>query len=277
MTDMRHPTFFHPLTASRGPAGARRRRAAILAVTLFLVGCAPRYQDLKVFTREHEQDVAASEYLIEPPDVLAIASPTCPELDGEAQPVGPDGKITLKLIGEVKVSGLTPREVAARLREMMAVYYVEPEVSVRVLAHESKKIFVFGEVSNPGARPFTGRDSLLSVLGTCRLNRGAWGAQVKVIRPGPSEDERHEIVVNVDRMMQTGDMRHNVLLQEGDIIFVPPTPLAWLGQRIDDVLHPLAGAGELYSEPATFIGATDFYRDSHRRTYLRLGTGGVSP
>ncbi|NLU19141.1 MAG: hypothetical protein GXW89_00315 [Phycisphaerae bacterium] len=275
MTNMRHRILFHPLTTSMSMAGSWQPFVVLIAATLLLAGCASRYQDLKVFTQEHEQDVAASEYCIEPPDILAISSPTCPELDGEAQPVGPDGKITLKLIGEVKVSGLTPREVAARLTELMGVYYVDPEVSVRVVAFESKKIFVFGEVANPGARPFTGRDSVLSVLATCVLNRGAWGAQVKVIRPGPSKDERHEIVVNVDRIVQTGDTRSNVLLQEGDIIYVPPTPLAWLGHRIDDVLYPFAGAANLYSQPATFIGATDYYRDSDRRTYLRLG--GVGP
>lgn len=251
---------------------------ALTALILLPLGCASKYQDLKVFTQEHEQDVAASEYYIEPPDVLAFSSPTCPELEGEMQTVGPDGKITLKLIGEVKVAGLAPREVAARVKELMAVYYVDPEVSVRVLEPESKKIFVFGEVFRPGALPFTGRDSVLSVLASSGLNRMAWGAQVKVIRPGPSKDERHEIVVNVDRIMKNGDTSANFLLQEGDIVYVPPTPLAWLGHRINDVLYPFAGAASLYSQPATFIGATQYYQNPDaQRTFIRLGPGGVGP
>lgn len=247
-------------------------------LSLLLAGCAPRYGDLKAFVQEHVQDVAVSEYVIEPPDVLAIHSPTCPELDGETQPVAPDGKITLKLLGEVKVAGMSPREVSARLQEMMSVYYVEPQVSVRVVAHDSKAIFVFGEVTNPGARPFTGRDSVLDVLATSPMTQFAWGAQVKVIRPGPTKDERHEIVVNVDRIMQTGDTRANVLLQEGDIIYVPPTPLAWLGHRIQDLLYPLTGAAQAYSTPATFIGATKFYEHPDEgRTFVRLTPGGIGP
>jgi polysaccharide biosynthesis/export protein len=231
--------------------------AALLALT----GCASRYDDLKVFVQRHEQDVAASEYVIEPPDALVIASPTCPELEGQAQVVGPDGKITLPLLGEVKVTDLTPREVAARLKELLSVYYTDPDVTVRVVGHESKKIFVFGEVSSIGTLPFTGRDSVLDVLAMCRMTRYAWGAQVKIIRPGPSEQERHDIVVDVDHMMETGDTRGNVLLQEGDIVYVPLTPLAWVGMRIQDLLFPFQSAAQAYSMPAAFMGANDYYQD----------------
>ena len=246
--------------------------AANFAVLLSaLGGCASRYDDLKVFVQQHEQDVAASEYVIEPPDILAITSPTCPELEGEEQIVAPDGKITLRLLGEVKVADMTPREVSARLKELLSVYYTDPEVTVRVASHESKKVFVFGEVTSGGALPFTGRDTVLDMLAACRMNRYAWGAQVKIIRPGPSESERHEIVVDVDRMMQTGDLRSNVLLQEGDIVYIPPTPLAWMGMRIQDVLFPLQSAAQAYSTPATFMGATEYYRNrGSARTSIHL-------
>jgi len=244
------------------------------ALVPLLSGCAPRYEDLKVFVQAHEQSVAASEYTIAPPDLLSISSPTCPELEGEMQAVGPDGKITLELLGEVKVAGLTPREVTARLKELLAVYYTEPEVSVRIAAHQSKKIFVFGEIGNPGARPFTGNDSVLSVLATCDMNRYSWGSKVKIIRPGPSPRERHEVVVDVDRMVQTGDTSGNMLLQEGDIVYVPPTPLAWVGLRIQEILFPLNSAAQAYSAPATFIGATEYYKDHNTgRTSIRLSPG----
>lgn len=254
----------------------RRLGAASTVALLVLTGCASRYDDLKVFVQQHEQDVAVSEYVIEPPDSLAIESPTCPELQNQQQTVGPDGKITLPLLGEVKVADLTPREVSARLKELLAVYYHDPEVTVRVLDHASKKIFVFGEAGSVGALPFTGRDTVLDVLAQCRMGRYAWGARVKIIRPGPSEQERHEIIVDVDRMMQTGDTRGNVLLQEGDILYVPPTPLAWAGMRIQDVLFPFQSAAQAYSMPAAFMGTTDYYRDrSSARTTFRLSPSGV--
>jgi polysaccharide biosynthesis/export protein len=239
----------------------RRLFAAPLAAFLALAGCASRYDDLKVFVQQHEQDVAVSEYVIEPPDILEIDSTTCPELQDVLQTVGPDGKLTLPLVGEVKVADMTPREVTARLNELLSVYYTAPDITVRVASHESKKLFVFGEVSSAGALPFTGRDTILDVLSICRMTRYAWGSKVKIIRPGPSETERHDIFVDVDHMMWTGDTRGNVLLQEGDMVYVPATPLAWLGMRIQDVLFPFQSAAQLYSTPATFIGAHEYYQN----------------
>lgn len=252
-----------------------RRSAALLI--LLLTGCASRYDDLKVFLQEHEHDVTASDYRIEPPDVIGISSPTCPEVQGETQRVGADGKIVLNLLGEVKVSGLTPREVAAKLREHLAVYYVDPEVTVRVLGYESKKVFIFGEVTVPGPYPFTGRDSVLELLARARPLRTAWGAQVKVIRPGADEKDRHEIVVDLDQMMQNGNLQKNFLLEEGDILYVPPTPFAWAGYRLMDVLFPMSAASSVYSNPATFIAANEYYRNHDTgRSNFRFNTG-VSP
>lgn len=250
--------------------------AAPAAALLVLTGCASRYDDLKVFVQQHEQDVAVSEYVIEPPDGLAISSSTCPELQNLSQIVGPDGKLTLPLLGEVKVADMTPREVSARLKELLSVYYNDPEVTVRVIDHASKKIFVFGEAGSTGAIAFTGRDTVLDVLAQCRMSRYAWGARVKIIRPGPTDKERHDIIVDVDHIMQTGDTRGNVLLQEGDIIYVPPTPLAWAGMRIQDVLFPFQSAAQAYSMPAAFMGTTDYYRDrSSAKTTFRLSPSGI--
>jgi polysaccharide biosynthesis/export protein len=250
---------------------SRRLFVAPVTALLVMAGCASRYDDLKVFVQQHEQDVAISEYVIEPPDSLVISSPTCPELEGYEQIVAPDGKITLPLLGEVKVTDLTPREVGARLKELLSVYYTDPEVTVRVASHDSKKIFVFGEAGSTGALPFTGRDTVLDVLAVSRMSRYAWGARVKIIRPGPSAQERHEIIVDVDHIMQTGDTRGNVLLQEGDIIYVPPTPLAWVGMRIQDVLFPVQSAAQAYSTPAAFMGATDYYQNrGSAKTTIRL-------
>ena len=50
-------------------------------------------------------------------------------------------------------------------------------------------------------------------------------------------------------------------LQEGDIIEVPPTPLAWLGLRVREALYPLEPALRTYHEPTRVIRATDAYED----------------
>lgn len=246
--------------------------AATLALTL-TVGCASKYEDLKVFVQAHNHDVVASTYRIEPPDVVSIASPNCPEVNGVHR-VGADGKVMLRLVGPVKISTLTPKEVAVKLERLLSVYYVDPQVEVEVAERSSKRIYVFGQVSNTGAKPFTGRDTLLNVLAEAKPNFIAWGAQVKVIRPSANPDEKHEIIVDVDRMIQSGDLRENMLLQEGDVVYVPPTPLGWVGLRVQEVLFPLNPVLNGYTFPANVYGATNAYDNLDNRQYYGMGLMG---
>ncbi len=239
MTGMRSRQFF------------RAAWAAIAAVPCIAsLGCAPKYQDLKVFNQAHRQEVAASSYRLEPPDIVQLESPTAPEVDQEVQRIRSDGKISLRLIGEVQVAGLTPEELAVKIEDLLSRYYESPEVTVRVSSFESKSVYVFGQVMSRGAHPFTGRDTLVDVIAAAQPNFLAWGAQVKVIRPSANPDERHEITVNVDKMLETGDMTDNFLLQEGDIVFVPPTPLGYVGLRIQELLFPVSPALATYNAPA---------------------------
>jgi len=226
---------------------------------VFLVGCAPKYEDLKVFLQSHEHDVSSTNYRIEPPDIITIHSPTASEINGEAQRIRSDGKISLKLIGEVKVSGMTPREVAAKLEELLSRYYVSPIVNVRVAYYASKKVYVFGEVSARGAHAFTGRDTILDLLADAKPTFISWLAQVKVIRPSPDPQERHEITVDVETMMKTGDLHNNFLLQEGDIVYVPPTVLGWIGLRLNEIMFPISPVASLYQMPPRYKATTDFY------------------
>jgi len=240
------------------------RQAMLMAATaglwFALSGCANKYEDLKVFMQAHRHDVAASGYRLEPPDVIRIESPTAPEIDQEVQRIRSDGKIALRLIGEVQAGSLTPEELAAKLEDLLGRYYVSPQVTVRIVSFESKNVYVFGQVMARGAHPFTGRDSLLDVIAAAQPNFLAWGAQVKVIRPSPDPDERHEITVNVDKMLETGDLTDNFLLQEGDIVFVPPTPLGYAGLRIQELLFPISPALATYNAPAQVKSTTDTLR-----------------
>ncbi len=147
----------HQARGMAGPAGM-----ALLAA--LLAGCAPKYADLKSFVQGHEGQVASFEYVIQPPDVIALSSPTAAELDGEVQQVRSDGKISLKLLGEVEAAGLSPRDLGSKIEELLSRYYVSPSVNVRVVAFESQKLYVFGQVTRPGTLPFTGRDTVLGCV-----------------------------------------------------------------------------------------------------------------
>lgn len=223
--------------------------AALLLFTSLIAGCAHEDEKVQAWVHEWETSVSAADYLVQPPDALEISSAQAPEIDGEIQTVRQDGKITLRLLGEVKVAGMTPAEIARKLESLLAQYYLDPQVSVRVSSAGSKRFYVFGQVAAPGPFPYTGRDTLLSALAQAKPTFIAAKDQIKVVRPSHEADKRHVMVVNVNDMLGKGDLEYNVMLQEGDIVVVPPTVLGWIGLRLNELLFPASSVYQTIATP----------------------------
>jgi len=243
-----------------------------LLLGLSIIGCAPKNADMLHFLREHEHEVSAIDYRVGIPDAVAIGAPRMLEIDGEAQRIQPDGKINLKLLGEVKIVGMTVKEIAAKLEVLMSRYYVDPKVSVRVVSYASKKYYVFGQTGAAGPKAYTGRDTLLDAVLNSGVNFLSWTSRVKVIRPSRDGSEPLKLMVNVDRMIKKGDWSKNILLEPEDVVYIPPTPFAWFGQRLRELIYPISPAVEAYTAPAQVIYANDVYDDEYRnRGYYQGG------
>lgn len=261
------------------PIGIGCMEAAMVA--LCAAGCTPKYDDVKAFVQAHNHDVVDGTHRCKPTDLVMIASSTCPEVDNTTARINSDGSIMLRLLGPVKVSTLTEQEIAAKLEKLLARYYVDPKVEVRLVSPTSRCIYVFGQVNANGPKPFTGNDTLLGVLASARPNLIAWGEQVRVIRPSADPNEVREVVVDVTRMMQKGDLRNNLLLQEGDIVYVPPTPLGWVGLRLQELLFPTVPLLNAYAYPANVNSTLRTYEnydwstgdDGARGLYYGYGYG----
>lgn len=240
--------------------------AVSLLSALSLLGCTSRHDQLVAFLRAHEVEVSTGHYVVRPPDVLAIHAPGIGEVDGARPLVRPDGKIVLRLLGEIDVTGLTTSEISAKLKRQLARYYVDPEVVVEIAAYRSQFYYVFGEVGIAGPKPYTGRDTLLKALAEAQPTYLAWRSQIRVLRPSPDTGERKTIVVDLDRILEKGDNTEDILLQDGDVIQVPPTPLAWVGHRIRELLYPVGPLMNAYTLPAGPINATHEYEDEFGAT-----------
>ncbi len=235
-------------------------------VVLAASGCATptSHKSLASFLKAHENTVSGTEARVGAADSIAIIAPKILEIDSEARVVRPDGKVSLRLIGEVKVAGLTAREIAAKLKELLAPYYHDPEVQIRILSQPGRTYYVLGQVASGGPQRYTGRDTLMDALVRASPTSIAWKSRVKVIRPSPFEGKRREIEVDVERMVKTGDTRLNVLLEPGDIVYVPPTPLGWIGLKIEEALYPVRPVIRAGTAPAAIGDIPDAY-DSERR------------
>ncbi len=259
------------------PKATRTYFFALAVILLVSAGCQSSHRDVVSFLKAHEHEVSAIEYRVGIPDDIAITAPQVLEIDGVSQTIRPDGKIALRLLGPVKVVGMTDKEIAAKLTTLLEPYYETPKVAVRVTGYHSKVIYLAGQVLGAGgirgggnggwasdawtSIPYTGRDTVLDVLARSGISFIAWRSKVQVIRSSPHEEERRRILVNVDHMMRTGDTSNNILLEPDDILYVPPTPLGWLGLRIQEVLFPLRPVVQGYTYPATVMDANDVYED----------------
>jgi hypothetical protein len=97
----------------------------------------------------------------------------------------------------------------------------------------------------------------------------SWTSQVKVIRPAHDDVPVRTLVINVDKMVKTGDWSQNILLEPDDVVYIPPTPLAWVGLRAREVLYPVGPAAQAYVTPAAIRDVSETYNeddDGERRT-----------
>ena len=197
------------------------------------------------------------DYRVQSPDVLLIQAPRMSELKEEKVTVRPDGKISVNLLGDVFVADMTPAEISRKLRQLAMKFYEKDaaEVFVTVVEFKSKVVYVFGQVDEPGIKPFTGHDTLLDMLGQARLNENAWPQKIVIVRPNEDPNVHQKVTVDVKTMWQTGDVKDNFMLEEGDVIYVPPSPLAQANTTFTRLLSPLRGTLELIGTAARF-GAT---------------------
>jgi len=231
----------------------------LVTLMVCLAGCfSAKSDDIEAFLRPDEAQVTADDYLLQPPDQITVISTKVPELRGTDRTVGltqtirPDGYVSFETIGEVHVAGKTPRQVAEIISERLKKLYTfatDYPVDVRLGRNQSKYYYIIGMVANPGAQIYTGRETTLSAIAKAVPNVQAWEEETQIIRPSLALSGKPKIFkLDFKRMIEHGDMSGNVLLQEGDIIYVPPTILASIGLTLQEIVGPLRGGASIVAD-----------------------------
>ena len=220
---------------------------ALIAFLVSLVGCfSSNPADIAVFSKPVQVTVTADSYVLQPPDRIEIYCSKVPEVHMQQQQIRPDGKVMFEALGEIHAAGKTPKELADLMKEKIMLLYAltgDNPVDVRIVAYKSKVYYVLGMVYFQGPQEATGRDTVLTALAKARPTTLAWVERVQVIRPSADKKVKPKIFeFNYDKMIAHGDTSKNVLLQEGDIVYVPPTVLAAIGLKMEELLSPIGRA-----------------------------------
>lgn len=249
------------------------RFASVVALVVTAAWVTPAVAQTAAYTTS---PTIARDYVVGSQDVLNITSQDDPALSGKFT-VEADLTFTFPLLGRVRAGGLTLREVESQLQAKLVEggFFKEPQIMVSIEQYKSQKVFIVGEVRNPGAYALSGDMRLVEVLALAgsTLPTAAGevvivpaGAESLVVLPGAvAEAEASGVpVVRVNlRELQNGAFQQNVQLAGGDTVFVlkaeniyvfgqVKNPGAYpLQQDVTTVLQGLALAGGVTDRGAT--------------------------
>ena len=179
-------------------------------------------------TRLNEQMFAAakmhtdpSDYLLGAGDLLQVTVFESKSLNTTVR-VSSRGHITLPLLGQVKVKGLTAREAEIKIeKHYRAKYIKDPHVSVFVEEHMSQRVTLVGQFKQPGTYEYPSRQTLLDVMALAGGLTDKAGNMIQVRRHAARPGEPNVLVIDLDQLIKKGRTDMNVDINGGDIIFAP--------------------------------------------------------
>ncbi|MGJ0429892.1 polysaccharide export protein [Methylobacter sp.] len=168
-----------------------------------------------------------TQYIVGPRDILNITVWEHPELtipagqfrsaESAGNVVGEDGTIFYPYAGVVKAAGRTVEDIRAELIQKLSQYIENPQLDVRVISYRSQRVYVVGEVNQPGIQ--TVKDIPLTVLEAINNSGGvktdADMRNITLTRGGKTYK------INLLALYEGGDTSQNVMLKQGDVLNVP--------------------------------------------------------
>jgi polysaccharide export outer membrane protein len=160
-----------------------------------------------------------NDYIIGEQDALMITVWKEKEISGGVV-VRPDGKITVPLIGEIKVVGMTPVQLQGVLAEKLKPFVTVPQVTVAVTQINSRKIYLIGQAAREGHFLINSSTTVLQVIAEAGgLRDFAKRKKIYILRNQGQKQLRFSF--DYDAVIRGKKEDQNILLQPGDTIVVP--------------------------------------------------------
>lgn len=194
------------------PVGKRNRQWRVIGTAL---GFLCLWAGLQVGVSRADE-----EYVLGPEDVISITVWEHPELSRTVA-VRATGEITVPPLGGVPAAGKTTTVLARDLeRQFYNVLRQTTQVTISVIAFNSKKVYLAGQVGAPGRYSFERIPDLVDLLGQAGgLGPTADLTAIRIMRRKGATEQ--SFTVDVTRAMEAGEQAGLPELQAGDVVFVP--------------------------------------------------------
>jgi polysaccharide biosynthesis/export protein len=160
------------------------------------------------------------EYVIGPQDVLGINFWRDADMTGDVT-VRPDGRITLPLLGDLTAAGRTPEELKTAIHAAAAKLIEDPTITVIVRQINSRKVYITGQVTTPGAHVLTGPLTVMQLISLAGgLTEFAKKKDITVMRT-EANGKQAVMPFNYNDVSRGRNLAQNVVLKPGDTVVVP--------------------------------------------------------
>jgi len=177
-----------------------------------------------------------ADYRLRPGDEIEIKFFYHPGLN-ERLIIGPDGKISLQLIDQILVAGLTTSQLDELLTREYDKYLVNVSVSVIARVYSGLKVYVGGEVGRPGFYSLAGNMTVLqSIFAAQGFRATAKPENVILVRKGP-ESRPLAMAIDLGPVISGEQLENDIYLMPSDIVYVPKTWISKAGDFVDQYLR----------------------------------------
>src|SRR5438093_8012264 len=175
----------------------------------------------------------ATDYRVAPRDQLYVQVHGQDDLTRTVR-VSETGTITLPLVGELKVAGLTPHDIEGAIEKALKPAYLKnPRVTVTVSEFRGRQFAVVGAVNQPGAYPLRSNAvTLLQALSEAHGTRENADRVAYVLREKPRNGEPQPLQVKLDALFRTGQGA-DLLVEAGDSVYVPEANTFYVAGEVE--------------------------------------------
>jgi polysaccharide export outer membrane protein len=219
--------------------------SSIILGILLLIGCSTGQKITRIppnptTSSATQQKITISEFILGPGDELEIMVWRQEDLHQTVK-ITPSGKLIYPLVGDLSVQGMSLIELRNLLQKRLARYVHNPQVSITVKSSPRRKVFVLGEVHNPGVFQYDSSMSALQAIAQAGgFTSDAKKGKILLFRGGVHNPK--VATLNLDEVLKKGNLSGDSILEQGDILYIPPSFVANLerfARHLTTILGPI--------------------------------------
>jgi len=183
-----------------------------------------------------QEDASSRPYVLQRGDTLEIRVFNLTELD-QTVTIAPDGKVSVVLLDAVDAAGLTTAKLDELITARYTTFYRDPHVTVNVKGYANQKVFITGEVQQPGLLPLVGELSAgRAVIQAGGLKHTAKSSNVFLVR---KSTDGTPVATRVDLDAVFKGTAQDVPLMAFDMVYVPKSKIASVDQFMDQYVKQI--------------------------------------